>query len=137
MTGSPISSRNYIQLGFTSYDLPVNILKLLKTFETSEMYDFKVISSKNSINSDKSTRRYAHSSGGWKSQTRPTDTCKDNDAHSIVSNIYPVIPRHEASNNLSDIFSRLILTKKTICILQKHNFCSEPMIVRKIRQLKL
>ena len=68
-------------------------LKSLKTFETSDMDDRINISSGNSINFDNLTKRYAHSSGGWKKKTTPTD-------------ISPLRPLPDASNYLSSIFVR-------------------------------
>ena len=68
------------------------------------MDDRKEISSGNSINFDESTKIYAHSIGGWKSQTTPTDACKDDGSQLIVANIYPLRPLPEASKHLSFIF---------------------------------
>ena len=106
VTDSSISSNTYIQLGFLSSDFLGEFLKLLKIFATSEMENRKEISSENSIDFYESNKRYAHSSGGRKSQTTPTDACKDNGAQLIVADISPLRPRPEASNNLSSIFGR-------------------------------
>ena len=64
------------------------------------------ISSRNNIDFDESTKRYAHISGGWKIQTATTDACKDDCTQLIVADIYPPIPRPEFSKYLSSIFGR-------------------------------
>ena len=56
--------------------------------------------------SKESTKRYANSSGGQKSQTTPTDACKDDGAQFIVGNISPRRPRPESSEDSSSIFGR-------------------------------
>ena len=91
VTNSSISSNNLILLGFHSSDLMGKFTKLLKKFGTSDMDNSKDISSVNSIDFDDSTKIYAHSSGGQKSQTAPTK-------------IYPLRARNEDINNLSSIF---------------------------------
>ena len=91
VTDSSISSNTFIQLGIPSSDSLGKFPKLLKTFATSDMDDCKSIRSRNSIDSDESTKIYAHSTGFWKSQTSPT-------------NISPLRPRPEASKHLSSIF---------------------------------
>ena len=106
VTGSYILINTYIQLGFLYSDLLGEFLKLLKIFATSDMDDRKEISSGNSINFDDLTKRYAHSTGVQKSQTTPTDACKDDGAQLIVANIYPLRPLPEARKHLSSIFGR-------------------------------
>ena len=68
------------------------------------MDDRKYISSRNSIDFGELTKRYAHSSGGWKSQTTTTEACKDDGAQLIVANIYPLRPCPEYSKHLSYTF---------------------------------
>ena len=85
--------------------------KSFKTFANSDMNDCKEISSGKSINFDESTTIYAHSSGSQKSQTTPTDACKDDGAQLIVANIYPLRTFPEASNHLSSIMVALRLTR--------------------------
>ena len=80
VTDSSILRNTYIKLRFTSSDLMVKFLKLLKTFATSDMDNCKEISSGNSINYNELTKIYAHSSGGCNIQTTPTDFCKDDGA---------------------------------------------------------
>ena len=63
-------------LGFPSSDPLGNFPKSLKTFATSDMDDREEISSVNSVDFDESTKIYTHISGGWKSQTRPTEAWK-------------------------------------------------------------
>ena len=63
------ASNTYTQLGFTSYDFLGEFPKLLKKFETYDMDDRKVISSRNSINTDELTKIYAHIICGLNKQT--------------------------------------------------------------------
>ena len=91
VTDSYISSNTLIQLGFPSYDYLGDLPIFLKTFATSDMDDRKDISSKNSIHFDESNKRYAHSTGGRKIQTIPT-------------NISPLRPFPEYSKHISYIF---------------------------------
>ena len=79
-------------------------MKLLKKFATSDMDYRKDISSRNIINFDESTKRYALGSGGWKIQTTPTNSCKDDVAQLIVADISPLRPCPEASKHVSSIF---------------------------------
>ena len=104
MTNSSISSKTYIQLGFTSSDLLGEFQKLLKTFATSDMENRKDISAGNSIDFNELSKIYAHISGEWKSQTTPTDACKYDGAQLIVVNISPLRPRPKAIKHLSSIF---------------------------------
>ena len=100
VTDSSISINTYIQLGFLSSDFLVKFTKSLKIFATSDMENDKEISSGNSTDFDCLTKRYAHSSGGQKSQATPNDTCKDDLAQLIVANISPLRPFPEASKHL-------------------------------------
>ena len=68
------------------------------------MENRKDIISENSINFNESTKRYDHSSGGWKSQTTPTNACKDDGTKLIVANISPLVTRPEVNKYLSYIF---------------------------------
>ena len=104
LTDSSISSKTYIQLGFTSSDLLGEFPNFLKTFATSDMDYRKEISAGNSIDFDEFSKRYAHISGEWKSQTTPTDACKYDGTQLIVVNISPLRPRSEAIKILSSIF---------------------------------
>ena len=45
-----------------------------------------------------------HISGGWKIQTTPTNSCKDDVAQLIVADISPLRPCPEASKHVSSIF---------------------------------
>ena len=76
VTNSFISSNTYIQLVFNSSGFLGEFLKSLKEFATSEMDDHKDISYVNIIDFYELTKRYTHSSGGWKIQTTPTDAWK-------------------------------------------------------------
>ena len=91
-------------MDFPSSDSLGEFPKLLKTFATSDIDDRKYISSRNSINFDESTKRYAHSNGGRKSQNILTDACKDDGTELIVADISPLRPRLEASKHISSIF---------------------------------
>ena len=111
MTDLSILINTYIQLGFPYSDSLVKFPKFFKTFATSDMDDIKEISSGNSINFGESTKRYAHSSGGQKGQTIPTDACKYDGAQLIVADISPLRPRPEASKHLSSIFCHFDIYK--------------------------
>ena len=82
---------------FPSSDSLDEFPKLLKIFATYDMDDRKEIRSGNDINFDESTKIYAHSSGGRKSQTTPTGACKDDVAQLIIADISPLRPGPEAS----------------------------------------
>ena len=93
VTDSYISSKTFIQLIFTSFGFLGKFPKSLKIFATYYMDDRKYISSGNSIDFNYLTKRYAHNSGGRKSQTAPT-------------NIYLLRIQPESSKYLSSTFGR-------------------------------
>ena len=122
VTNLSISSNTNTKLVFPSHGFLDNFLKSFQTFATSDMDDHKEISSRDSIDFDESTKRYAHSSGVQKSQTTPKNACKDDGAKLFLANIYPLRPCPEASNHLSSVLVTLIFTRETLCICWKQIF---------------
>ena len=103
---SSILSNTFIQLGFPSSDSLGEFPKSLKKFATSDMEYHKEIINLNSIDFNELTKKYAHSSGDRKTQTRPTYARKYDGTKLIVTNISPLKPRPEAIKHLSSIFGR-------------------------------
>ena len=81
--------------------------------------------------------KYVHRSGIHNIQPTQTNYCKDFGVKFIVAGISSLRPGSKASKNLSSLFGHFEIDKGNPLHLLEKELLSEPMIIKKIRKLKL